>query len=154
MSAPLPPIVKQVLKLTERAITDAHATVFRATDGRVLNRISGMPVLMLTTIGRTSGERRTVMLTAPVRDGERLVIVASRGGAPRHPGWFLNLRANPSVEVTMAGWKRTMRARVATSEERARLWPQVVGAYRGYEQYQRRTSRQIPLVILEPASST
>jgi deazaflavin-dependent oxidoreductase (nitroreductase family) len=110
-----------------------------------------MPVLELTTTGRKSGQRRSVMLTSPVQQGDAIVIVASRGGDDRHPAWFLNLRDNPDVEVAFAGKpKQSMRARIATPEERAALWPQVTARYRGYGNYQTRTDREIPLVLLEP----
>jgi deazaflavin-dependent oxidoreductase (nitroreductase family) len=94
-----------------------------------------------------------VLLTSPVRDGEAIVVVASRGGADHHPAWFLNLRDNPDVEVAVGGEaKRPMRARVADADERARLWPQVVAKYKGYGNYQAKTDREIPLVLLEPTS--
>lgn len=135
-----------------RFVTSFHRAVFTSTNGRMLNRIAGMPVLLLTTTGRRSGKRRTTMLTTPIEEEGRVVLVASYGGDPRHPTWFLNLRANPDVEVTMVGSRRHMRARVATPEEKEGLWPRVVGRYRGYGQYQTRTSREIPLVILEPTA--
>ena len=90
------------------------------------------------------------MLTSPVQEGDTVVIVASYGGDNRHPTWFLNLRANPDVEVTMKGRTRKMKARVASAEERAELWPRVTEKYRGYASYQTRTDREIPLVLLEP----
>jgi deazaflavin-dependent oxidoreductase (nitroreductase family) len=93
------------------------------------------------------------MLTSPVQEGDVVVLVASYGGDDRHPTWFLNLRSNPEVEVMMMGDTRRMRARVASAEEKAELWPRVTGAYRSYAQYQRSTSRDIPLVMLEPAGS-
>jgi deazaflavin-dependent oxidoreductase (nitroreductase family) len=127
-----------------------HERIFSASGGRLLGRISGMPVVRLTTTGRKSGKPRTTMLTSPVHDGDRVVLVASYGGDDRHPAWFLNLREKPDVEVTMLGRTRNMRARVATAEEKAELWPQVTRAYRGYASYQRRTQRDIPLVIIEP----
>jgi deazaflavin-dependent oxidoreductase (nitroreductase family) len=130
--------------------TGIHRVIFRASNGRLLNRAFGMPVVMLTTTGRSSAKRRTTMLTSPVQDGDSLVLVASYGGDDRHPSWFLNLRDNPDVEVRTGGRTRRMRARVVSKEEKAALWPRVVASYRGYEQYQRRTSRDIPLVILEP----
>ena len=133
-----------------RAVTGFHRAVFQVSNGRIANRGSGMPVLQLTTTGRKSGKRRTTMLTSPVQDGDRVVVVASYGGDDRHPTWFLNLRDDPNVEVTMHGRTKTMRARVASPEEKAELWPRVVAAHRGYEQYQKRTDRDIPLVILEP----
>jgi len=133
-----------------RLVTGAHRWVFRASDGRLLGRAFGMPVVMLTTTGRRSGKPRTTMLTSPVHDGDRVVLVASYGGDDRHPAWFLNLRQTPDVEVTMLGRTRRLRARVATSEEEVDLWPRVTKAYRGYGAYRHRTERQIPLVILEP----
>jgi deazaflavin-dependent oxidoreductase (nitroreductase family) len=127
-----------------------HRNVFLATNGRVFGKLMGMPALMLTTTGRKTGKKRQSMLTTPIHDDERIVIVASWGGDDRHPKWYLNLRENPDVEVVIDGKKRDMRARVATTEEKAELWPQVVGTYKGYGQYQTRTSREIPLVILAP----
>ena len=127
-----------------------HRTIFLASGGRVFGNFFGMPVVMLTTTGRRSGQKRTSMLTSPVQEGESFVLVASYGGDPKHPAWFLNLRANPDVEAVVGGKRRRMRARVADAEERQRLWPQVVKKYRGYGQYQTLTSREIPLVILEP----
>src|SRR5690606_2970560 len=109
-------------------------------------------VLELTTIGRKSGEPRTVMLTSPLQEGSTTVIVASRGGDDHHPAWFLNLRDNPDVEVAMKGEpRRRMRARVATPEERSRMWPKITAAHTNYAGYQRKTDREIPLVLLEPA---
>lgn len=128
-----------------------HRTVFLASRGRLLGNFFGMPVVMLTTTGRKSGQRRTVMLTSPVREGDSYVLVASYGGDPKHPTWFLNLRANPDVEAVIGGKRRRMRARIAEAEEREQLWPKVTKKYRGYAQYQTRTQREIPLVILDPA---
>jgi deazaflavin-dependent oxidoreductase (nitroreductase family) len=133
-----------------RVVTGFHKAVFRASNGRLANRGYGMPVLQLTTTGRKTGKRRTTMLTSPVQDGDRMVVVASNGGDDRHTSWFLNLRDDPKVEVTMDGRTRPMRARVASAEEKAALWPRVVAAHRGYAQYQTRTDRDIPLIILEP----
>lgn len=110
-----------------------------------------MPVLELTTIGRKSGTPRSVMLTAPVQDGAKLVVVASRGGDDTHPAWFLNLRANPDVEVALrGGCRQPMRATVLNAEERNRVWPGLVAAQKRYAGYQRKTDREIPLVWLEP----
>lgn len=125
-----------------------HRTIYRTSGGRVLGRAFGMQVLELTTTGRKSGKPRATMLTAPVHDEHRLVLVASYGGDDRHPAWFLNLRDNPSVGVTTDGRTRSMTARVATTDEKAELWPQVVKAYKGYGGYQEKTDRDIPLVIL------
>ncbi len=107
-------------------------------------------MVMLTTTGRRTGRKRRTMLTAPVVDGERVVLVASFGGDDRDPAWFRNLVENPNVILTMAGGDRPMRARVADADERSDLWPRIVATYRGYDAYRRRTSRQIPVVVLEP----
>jgi deazaflavin-dependent oxidoreductase (nitroreductase family) len=133
-----------------RTVNVVHRTVYRLSDGRIGGSGFGMPVVELTTTGRRSGVPRTVMLTSPVHDDDQVVLVASYGGDDRHPQWFLNLRDNPNVELTMQGKKRPMQARVATSAEKSELWPRVVDGYKGYAQYQTRTERDIPLVILEP----
>lgn len=137
-----------------RVLTGAHEAIFRLTGGRVFGDALGMTVIMLTTTGRRSGARRTVMLTAPVHDGDTFVLVASYGGDDRDPAWFGNLVANPDVEVVTRGAHRQMRARIATPTEKHELWPRVIAAYRGYERYQERTARDIPLVILEPRPPT
>lgn len=133
-----------------RLVTRAHEALFRATQGRLGGRVMGMPVLILFTTGRVSGKKRSTMLTTPVREGDRLVLVGSFGGDPREPRWVRNLRDNPDVEVMMHGKVRPMKARVASSDEKAELWPRVVAAYKGYGAYQKRTDRDIPLVIVEP----
>ena len=120
------------------------------TGGRVLGSAFGMPVVELHTVGRKSGLPRSTMLTAPVVDGDRIVLVASKGGDDRDPDWFRNLIAHPDAELIMAGRRRPVRARPATPDERAELWPRVVAAYPGYGGYQRRSRREIPLVICEP----
>lgn len=138
--------------LVLKAMNTAHRLLLKATGGRVGYDAMGMPVLELTTVGRRSGEPRSVMLTAPLEVGGHPVIVASRGGDDRHPAWLLNLRAQPEVQVSMKGGPRVpMRARIVGPEERAQLWPRIAGKYPNYAGYQRRTSREIPLVVLEPA---
>ena len=112
-----------------------------------------MPVLELTTIGRKSGEPRSVMLTSPLQEGATIVIVASRGGDDQHPAWLLNLRDTPQVQVAFKGAaKQSMSARVATADERARMWPLITATYKNYAGYQTKTQREIPLVLLEPAA--
>jgi deazaflavin-dependent oxidoreductase (nitroreductase family) len=130
-----------------KAVTVAHEWLYRTTGGRIGGRLMGMPVLLLTTVGRKSGQRRTTPLTY-MHDGDDVVLVASKGGHPRHPAWYLNLTANPQVEVVQGRRTRTLVARTADSDEKARLWPMVVKTYRGYGGYQERTDRDIPLVIL------
>lgn len=133
-----------------RGINAFHRSVVRATRGRVGGSLAGMPVVILETTGRKSGEPRRTMLTAPVVDGDTVVLVASYGGDSRHPAWYLNLTANPDVAIEMNGRRRDMRARVATPEEKAELWPRIVRSYRGYAAYQKRTDREIPVVLLTP----
>lgn len=127
-----------------------HTLLYRATHGLVGHRFPGAPsTLLLDHVGAQSGVKRTSPLYY-VEDGANLVTVASKGGHPRHPAWFHNLRANPETTVQVGSERRPVRARVATPQERRRLWPRVVEAYGGYADYQRRTGREIPLVILEP----
>lgn len=131
-----------------RVVTGAHRALYRLSGGRVGGRLAGMPVLLLTTRGRTTGRPRTVPLTW-FADGDAIVLVASYGGDDRHPGWYRNLCADPRVEVVQGRSRRTLTARTATPEERDRLWPRIVATYPGYARYQSRTTRPIPLVILE-----
>lgn len=130
-----------------------HRAVLRVSRGRIGWRAMGMPMLELTTVGRTSGEKRSTMLSSPLQEGDTILVVASRGGDDRHPGWYLNLVANPDVEVTFRGEpQRRMRARVADASERARLWPRITRDHANYAGYQRKTEREIPVVLLEPVS--
>jgi deazaflavin-dependent oxidoreductase (nitroreductase family) len=136
-----------------KTMNAVHRGVLKLTGNRVGASLAGMPSLELTTIGRKSGKPRTVMLTVPLQEGATYVIVASRGGDDHHPAWFLNLRDNPAVEVQVAGKpKQHMRARIATAEERERMWPLVTAKFKNYAGYQKRTNREIPLVLLEPDS--
>ena len=130
--------------------TGIHRAVFNVTKGRIFGKAFGMPIIELVTTGRRSGKERSTILSVPIVDGDRLVVVASFGGDDRHPAWYLNLQANPEVRATITGSTRTMIARIATEEERVELWPQITPVYEGYARYQERTERQIPVVILEP----
>ncbi len=135
-----------------KAANSLHKTVVKLTGGRVGWKGFGMPVLELTTIGRKSGQPRTVMLTSPKQECDTVVVVASAGGNDEHPAWLLNVRDNPDVEVVFKGEpKRKMKARIATADERARLWPEITSNYKNYAGYQERSKREIPLVLLEPA---
>lgn len=130
-------------------LEQGHRTLLRLTGGRYPNKIMGMQTLELHTTGRTTGERRTTLLTAPIIDDDRVVLVASRGGHSDHPGWYKNLTANPGVELTIDEVTRAYTARTASPEEKAELWPQIVRRYKGYDGYQRRSPRDIPVVICE-----
>lgn len=132
-----------------RRLMGVHTIVYRATNGHLGHHIPGLaPMLLLEHVGAKSGIKRTSPLLH-IPDGDNLVIVASKGGYPKHPAWFHNLRADPDTTVQVGSERRKVRARVATPEERERLWPRVVDAYSGYADYQARTGRKIPLVILE-----
>lgn len=138
--------------LVLKAMNTTHRLMLGVTRNKFGASFFGMPSLELTTIGRKSGQPRSVMLTSPLREGDAYVVVASRGGDDFHPAWFLNLRDNPEVEVRVVGFpKQKMHARIATADERARMWPQITGKYRNYAGYQKKTDREIPLVLLEPA---
>lgn len=134
-----------------KAANALHQTVHKLSGGRLGNKVMGMPVLMLTVKGRKSGQPRTVALTAPIRDGDQVIVVASKGGDARDPEWFKNLLVNPEVEMDLDGQRRSMRARAANADERAELWPRIVASYKGYGQYQSKADREIPVVILTPA---
>lgn len=136
-----------------RIMNKAHRAILRVTGGRVLDTAFGMPAIQLHTVGRTTGERRSTMLTTPVHDDTKVVIVASKGGDDRHPQWYKNLSANPEVEITLKGSTRPYRARTASGDEKAALWPEIVAAYKGYAGYQKKTKRDIPVVICEPRPS-
>jgi F420H(2)-dependent quinone reductase len=135
------------MSLRVKILSAIHRSIYSASGGRVGNRIAGMPVLLLTTKGRKTGKRRTSPLTYFEEKGA-IVLVASYGGRPHNPDWFENLVAAGEGEVTIGGDRRQMRARRATADERARLWPRIVQTYDGYAKYQAKTSREIPLVIL------
>jgi deazaflavin-dependent oxidoreductase (nitroreductase family) len=137
--------------LAFKALNAAHHLVVKASRGRFGWRASGMLVVELTTTGRRSGQRRTVLLTSPLQDGDTIVLVASRWGDEHHPAWFLNLCAHPEVQVVVGGRPPVaMRARVATPAEREQLWPRAVAVHDGYRSYQEKTQREIPVVLLEP----
>ncbi|MFL5826200.1 MAG: nitroreductase family deazaflavin-dependent oxidoreductase [Thermoleophilaceae bacterium] len=127
-----------------------HALLYRASGGYVGRKLPGLPpFLLLEHVGAKSGAKRVNPLVY-VEDGDDVVLVASKGGYPRNPAWFHNLRANPDVMIQIGRERRPVRARVASAEERERLWPMAVEVYGGYRGYQERTEREIPLVILEP----
>jgi deazaflavin-dependent oxidoreductase (nitroreductase family) len=133
-----------------RRLMKGHTAAYRATRGVVGHRVPGLPqMLLLDHVGAKSGRRRTAPLVY-ARDGHDLVIVASKGGHPRNPAWFHNLRANPDTTVQVGSKRIPVRARVATPAEHGRLWEKAVEVYGGYREYQRRTEREIPLVVLEP----
>jgi len=133
-----------------RHVMGLHATIYKATGGRIGHSFPGAPsTLLLDHVGARSGKQRTTPLTY-FRDGDDMVIVASKGGYPKNPAWYHNLRANPDTTVQVGTEHRPVHARVADPQERERLWPKAIETYSGYRGYQERTEREIPLVILEP----
>jgi deazaflavin-dependent oxidoreductase (nitroreductase family) len=129
----------------------AHAGVYRATGGKLFGRMGKSPILLPNTVGRKSSKKRTSPLLY-VMDGEDFVIIASKGGAPAHPAWYLNLKANPDATVEIGDREVRVRAEEADPEEKARLWQKMVEMYPAYEDYQKKTEREIPLLVLHPVS--
>jgi F420H(2)-dependent quinone reductase len=130
--------------------TRAQVIVYRLTRGRLWGDYRGAPVLLLHHRGRKSGKERVSPLLC-LADGDDLVVVGSKGGSHKHPAWFLNLREMPETTVEVGAEKRRVRVRVASAEERAKLWPRVVELYSDYADYQARTEREIPLIVLSPS---
>jgi deazaflavin-dependent oxidoreductase (nitroreductase family) len=140
-----------------RAMSKLHVAVYRSTGGLLGSKWRmgaafprGVPVLLLTTVGRKSGEPRTTPLLF-IEDGDDIVIVASKGGLPKDPLWYKNLQANPNVEIQINGRRMKMKARTANPSERTRLWPKLVAHYPDFASYETWTDREIPVVICEPA---
>jgi deazaflavin-dependent oxidoreductase (nitroreductase family) len=133
-----------------KVMNGVHRGIFAATGGRFPRTLLGMAAVELRTIGRKTGQTRMTMLTSPIHDDTRVVLVASKGGDDRDPQWYRNLSANPDVEVLIDGATRKMRARTASPAEKTALWPDIVAAYKYYDSYQKRADREIPVVICEP----
>jgi deazaflavin-dependent oxidoreductase (nitroreductase family) len=132
-----------------RRLSRIHRLVFEVTGGVIGRRLVANDMLLLTTIGRRSGKPHTVPLLY-IEDGDRFVVIASFGGRQDHPAWYLNLTANPNVEVQVRNRRFPAIATTASREDRSRLWPQITETYRGYAAYQKRTDRTIPVVFLDP----
>ncbi|TFH18914.1 MAG: nitroreductase family deazaflavin-dependent oxidoreductase [Myxococcales bacterium] len=134
-----------------RVMSKLNAFLYRSSGGRVWSKwLRGAPIMLLTTTGRKSAKSRTAPLLY-LADGDRIIIVASQGGMSTNPAWYLNLEANPACEVQIGNKKCRMRARRATDDEKADYWPRLTSMYRDFDDYQARTERNIPVVILSPA---
>ena len=131
----------------QRVFTGTHTFFYRLSGGKLGGRFGKSPVLLLNTTGRKTGEPRTTPLLY-LKDGDNLILVASYGGAPNHPAWWLNLLAKPEAEVELGRKKLKVIAKQADAEERNRLWPLLVDMYSDYAEYQKKTTREIPVVIL------
>lgn len=129
---------------------EIHKRLYRLTGGLIGHHLPVVPpMLLLDNVGARTGTKRTNALVY-LEDGDDYVVIASKAGWPKHPAWYHNLKANPDATVQVGSRKVPVHARVATPEERKRLWPKVVDAWRGYATYQERTDREIPLVMLTP----
>jgi len=133
-------------------ISVLHRLLYKATGGVIGARLGGFPMLLLTTTGRKSGQQRTTPLLY-MDDGPNRVVVASNGGADWHPAWWLNLQAKPDGTIQIGGQTTRVRAREAREDERDVLWNKVIALNPDFAEYRKRTSRSIPLVILEPAAA-
>ena len=150
MSKPFTPTQAAIAKPIIKVLSRLNTWAYRLTNGKIGGTyLHGIPVLLLTVVGRKSGRRLTSPLTY-IMDGDRAVVAASRTGMDHHPAWYLNLVANPDVEVQMRGDVRPMRAHTADDAERAVLWPKLVAANPDYGAYQARTQRKIPVIVLSP----
>jgi F420H(2)-dependent quinone reductase len=129
----------------------AHAGVYRATGGKLFGRMGKSPILLLNTVGRKTGRKRTSPLLY-IMDGEDFVVIASKGGAPTHPAWYLNLRANSDASVEIGDREVQVEAEVADPEDKPRLWQMMVEMYPAYDDYQKKAEREIPLLVLHPVS--
>lgn len=135
-----------------KVINKIHRTLVTVSKGKIAGKVGGMPAVVLTTTGRKTGEKRQSMLTAPIVEGDTIVLIASYGGGPKHPQWYLNLQADPNVTLAVAGGPtKNYVARTANAAERADLWPRVTSQYKGYAGYQEKTDREIPVVLFDPA---
>lgn len=143
----------KVIEVGAWMLENGHRALLKLTGGRFPKSILGMEPVELHVLGRTSGQRRSTMLTAPICEPTRVVLVASKGGHPDHPDWYKNLVAHSDVELTIDGVTSQWRAHTADDDERAELWPRITKAYKGYEDYQRNTDREIPVVVCVPLDS-
>ena len=144
-----PKWLSALVKLAWKVGSGAHTGLYRATGGKLGGRMGKNPILLLNTVGRRSGKERVTPLLYAM-DSEDYAIVASYGGAPKHPDWFLNLQANPETSIEVGGRKINVRAEVATPEDKPRLWAKLTEMYSTYDDYRKKTDREIPVVILHP----
>jgi F420H(2)-dependent quinone reductase len=153
MSRPMSRLEQRAVRALTKTLGGMHAWLYKKSGGAMGGHVvGGAPIMLLTTIGRHSGRARTSPLIY-LRDGEKFVIVASKGGFPTHPAWYLNLELHPEVEVQIGGQRQTMIAETASAEKKAIYWPRLRAVYPPYQDYQERTSRDIPVVVLRPRTN-
>lgn len=126
--------------------------VYRRSGGKRMGHLRGMPILLLTTVGRKTGKHRVTPVMY-IRDGDNYVVTASNNGARDNPGWFVNLKKNPQIAIEVDGTTKSMMAHQANSEEKSRLWPRLVEQAHFFEGYNQKTKRDIPMVILQPTDT-
>ncbi len=151
MKMPTPPAFLSRSRIVNMQLMKLHIHLYELTKGKIGSSIMGTPMLLLYTKGRKSGEPRKTPLLY-MCDGDRFVIIASAGGSPKHPAWYLNLKAHETSRIRAGGKLLTVKSYDASGDERTRLWSQIIEVYSGYSDYQKRTDREIPVVVLEPAS--
>lgn len=139
-----------LISLGAKALEGGHRLLLKLSGGRFPKSVMGMQPVELHVTGRKSGKRFSSLLTAPICDDSKVVVIASKGGHTDHPDWYKNLVANPNVEITIGDATKPYTARTASKEEKAAMWPTIVAQYKGYEGYQKNTDRDIPVVICEP----
>jgi len=142
---------EQLVTKVSKVIGGIHTALYRRSGGRMGGRMRGAPILLLTVTGRKTGQPRTAPLMYG-RDGDDYVLVASKGGAPKSPVWWVNLRSNPSAEIEVGAERHRVTAEEVRGEDRDRLWKLMAGIYPSYDSYQRKTTRVIPVVRLHPAN--
>ncbi len=142
-----------VTKWFFRRFMDLQVYFYRRSGGKRMNRVRGMPILLLTTIGRKSGKHRVTPVMY-IRDGDNYVVTASNNGARENPGWFSNLQADPKITIEVDGSTKNVIAYKASAEEKGRLWPQFVDKAPFFGGYQKKTTRDIPMVILDPTDNS
>lgn len=138
-----------MFKLILKVMIPLTVFLYRLTGGVIGGKVQRLPVLLLTTTGRRSGQPRTVPV-GYLRDGSTYVIIASYGGLPRHPAWFLNLESHPEATIQLKKRQIQVKAETANPEQKRELWTRLLEVAPGYANYQKRTSREIPMVILHP----
>lgn len=147
---PIDPRMNGAIRAVMKLYTRLNVFVYRASSGRLMNRFpNGSPICLVTMTGAKTGKRRTIPLIHVPR-GDDVILVASQGGMSTNPLWYYNIKANPEVAITADGRTRRMRARLADKAEKAAVWPGAVAVYPDFDDYQARTTRDIPVFVCSP----